>query len=440
MNVTSMLSRVMQLIALAALLSGAVLAALWFLGRPERELQGIWETEGYGLVFDISPFTIRILEVGPTNCAIRHTMPAHRGMAERFAGYGFTVIGAGAGLDISAADVTTSIAATRRETLPPQCTQGMRAGPVELFDIFWHAFDQHYPYFADQGIDWDARRADALAELGDPPDPDPRTLAATMRHALRGITDEQVVLDTPDGTYRPASGMQDTVPAWVAEARAALPEIDTRLDADPAPANIDGSGIRHGRIDGRIAYLGIHHMEAQASLSGTQASEAARIAADLAATYADAEAVIVDLRYNPGGAETVALAYAGLFADTPRVAALKSVATGPSTLSAPQPITLRPAPMRLTGRPIMVLTSALTGGAAELFVLALQGAQDVTVMGAPTAGALSDPLKRDLPNGFAITLPHQVYARRDGSLIGLDPVVPDVAAEEALSAARDALQ
>ncbi|WP_417249081.1 S41 family peptidase [Celeribacter sp.] len=437
MNIITMLGRVIWLLAAALALTAAVLATLWFLGRPAREVQGIWETEGYGLVFDISPFTIRILQVGPASCTIWKTMPAHRGMAKRFAGYGFSAVGAGSVMQISAADVTNPITATRLDALPAQCTEGKPAGPVENFDIFWHAFDQHYPHFETQGIDWDARRDEALTELGDPPDRDPRTLAAVMRHALDGITDPQVSLDTPDGTYRPARGIEEEVPAWVEKARAALPVIDSYLD--PEPQNTETGGFRHAWIDGEIAYLGLHHMETQAALSGTQADEAAALAALMAETYADAKGVIVDLRFNPGGAETVALEYARLFASEARIVAQKSVVTGPDSLSPPTPIRIRPTEASFGAIPTVVLTSAHTGGAAELFTLAVRDEPQVTVMGEETAGALSDLLTRTLPNGFSVTLPHQVYATAEGTPIGLTPLAPDLSVADGNGNAGDAV-
>ena len=414
MPLSLMIARVLRLLLAAGALSGLVLGALWWSGKPPKETQGIWITNGYGLVFDISPVSIAIHEITPVSCIPWQTMPAHMGMVRRLAGYTFTA--QGDDLSIAVADAVGDMRAYRVDALPDQCVNGRQAGPLETFDIFWRTFETHYPNFARYGVDWDARRDEAMAALAG--NFDPKHLSDVMTHAVRDLDDGDIHLMTPSGDVSPHS------PApWDKDQRALWQVTDSYLTSERQ--FIETSGIRHGWLDGEIAYLGVHHMESEPPLGQTMASQAARVVDQLGALYADAKGVIVDLRFNAGGSDTVALTYAGLFSATDWPAGSKQTQITRGYMSPATAFYGRGAQAALTA-PVMVLTSSETSGAAETYVMAVGELAQVSIMGEPTNATPSNIMVRTLPNQWQFTLPHQTYALANGTPVTQTGIAPDI--------------
>ena len=75
---------------------------------------------------------------------------------------------------------------------------------------------------------------------------------------------------------------------------------------------------------------------------------------------------------------------------------------------------------------MILLTSKLTGSAAEILTMALRELSQVTVMGEATSGGLSDILSFKFPNGWGLGLSHQTYRTMDGDLFEAVGIPPDV--------------
>ncbi len=78
-------------------------------------------------------------------------------------------------------------------------------------------------------------------------------------------------------------------------------------------------------------------------------------------------------------------------------------------------------------RPVRLLTSRRTGSAAEILTLALSALPQVTRIGEPTLGILSDNLYKRLPNGWEVGLSNERYEAPGGELYegrGIPPHVP----------------
>lgn len=66
--------------------------------------------------------------------------------------------------------------------------------------------------------------------------------------------------------------------------------------------------------------------------------------------------------------------------------------------------------------PVVVMVSGSTVSAAEIFTLAMRELPNVTVVGQPTSGELSDILSRTLHNGWSLGLSNEQYLAADGTL------------------------
>ncbi|WP_417242558.1 S41 family peptidase [Celeribacter sp.] len=430
MTLSDMIVRVLRLIGAALVVTGLALGALWWSGKPPKDLQGIWITNGYGLVVQITPFTIALHEITPVSCLPSLSLPAHLGMARRLAGYSFDV--QGDDLTIGVADVLDDVRAYRVDALPDQCLHGKMAGPLETFDVFWRTFDTHYPNFALFGVDWEARRTEALEALAG--SFDPQHLSDVMARSVRGLEDAHVNLLTPSGDFSPLA------PApWDRDQRAFWQVTDSYLLAERQ--FIETSGVRHGWLAGEIAYIGLHHMETEPPLGQPMADEAVRVVAQLSEIYASAKGVIVDLRTNSGGSDPVALTYAGLFSATDWPAGSKRTQILKGYMTAPTPVTGRGSPAPIVA-PVVVLTSSETASSAEIFVMAARELDQVTVMGENTTGSLSDVMVRTLPNKWQFTLSHQVYTSVRGENFegaGIPPDLPYAVDATGFSQGKDTM-
>jgi C-terminal processing protease CtpA/Prc len=136
--------------------------------------------------------------------------------------------------------------------------------------------------------------------------------------------------------------------------------------------------------------------------------------------------VIIDLRYNGGGGDAVAVAVAGFFTDQPVKAYSKRVYYN-GKVGEPYQVVVRPEISERLSVPIAILTSDFTVSAAEVCVLALKALPRSVQIGQPTRGSLSDRLHKVMPNGWTISLSNEIYADRTGGVFEVRGVPPDIA-------------
>ena len=278
---------------------------------------------------------------------------------------------------------------------------------------------EHYPFFDLHGVNWPDRRS--LAPKAD--DISDAELAAILVAATQGLDDGHVQLTMgAEGFHSP-----ERSPGWWQEnpglSRHALWDVaaDT-IGADLT--NVEGTPFWYGlRADG-IGYIQIREMEVQTRPGQTLGDVASKAMGLIAEQIETAGSVIVDVRYNPGGSDSVAMAIAGHFAASPTATFHKAVWT-PQGLTEPFDYVLTPAPDRRLKQPIVLLTSELTGSGAEIFTLAMRNLPQVTTMGGRTSGGLSDILEFTLPNGWTLGLSFQEYRSADGGLFEGPGIPPD---------------
>lgn len=148
----------------------------------------------------------------------------------------------------------------------------------------------------------------------------------------------------------------------------------------------------------------------------------------LALTAQGARAVVLDLRNNPGGLLTEAVAVASQFLHTGNVLLEKNV----KGQIRPVPVETRDTVLSL---PMVVLTNFGTASAAEIVTGALQDAKRAKVVGEPTFGTGTVLEEFDLPGGSALLLAVQEWLTPDGHTIwhkGLTPGVKVALASNAL--------
>ncbi|MGQ8366329.1 S41 family peptidase [Glaciecola sp. 1036] len=150
--------------------------------------------------------------------------------------------------------------------------------------------------------------------------------------------------------------------------------------------------------------------------------------------FANTQGLIIDIRTNGGGQETLSLAIAGRFADQTRHAYSKQTRLGSDKTALNQVFVEPLGDSQYTGN-IVVLTSATTTSAGEYFAQTMSVMPHVTLVGEATQGALSTTLDWILPVGFELKLSNQFFYNPqgqwlEGSGISVDVEVPFLELED----------
>jgi hypothetical protein len=398
---------------LLGLLAGLILLT-WPLFWPPAELRGVWRTQGYGLVVDVGRIMVTAYQRTEVSCLPVYRGPAHSLVLGELGDIALNPDGDG-GLRIDIDGASNPIRTRRLDALPAACDEGgtpQEPTVRDAFDIAWHGLNEHYPFFDRHGIDWRARY-EALA-------PGVRTLDGlwpAMQDLLAGIDDTLVYLFDPEGgrAITPAE-----TPPWHAEA------VDFR---EVARANdltrVEDTGLEYTVLDDNIGYVFLRHTATRPGVGTAQDVKAASAFSRVADALRDTRAIIFDNRLNPGGSDAVALAYAGFFTDSPVPAFTKEIRTR-TGYTTPETARTIATDLPLT-QPVYLLNSGYTAGAAEVLALALGEMPQVTVLGARTAGALSDIMEITLPTDWRLGMAHQVYRDAAGTVVNGVGVAPDTA-------------
>jgi hypothetical protein len=220
-----------------------------------------------------------------------------------------------------------------------------------------------------------------------------------------------------------------------------------------APASRGPGPVRWGRIDGRdsaaiartnFAFDAVERLEGNVGylrLSQFVPLDYSRETAVAAMAFlAHSDAVILDLRRNPGGSPELVELILSYFMGPEPVTFLTTYSR--ATRTGAERRTLREVPgQRMPEVPLYVLTSGNSGSAAETFAYAVQRLRRGTVVGETTAGAGTGGAKQSVGAGLALFVPQfQVTSGPGYERTGVTPDVPTPAADALAVAHRAALE
>jgi C-terminal processing protease CtpA/Prc len=137
---------------------------------------------------------------------------------------------------------------------------------------------------------------------------------------------------------------------------------------------------------------------------------------------------IIDIRDNPGGEDSIAIAIINRFCDRKRVAFRRKTKIGPGKAAFTPVKTwhLHPQGDAQFVRPIALLTCDSVFSGAEAFALAIRQLPYLTIVGDHTNGIFSYQLEKTLPNGWEYRLSYQVYLSADFVCYEGRGVPPDI--------------
>ncbi|MFA6564962.1 MAG: S41 family peptidase [Verrucomicrobiia bacterium] len=167
----------------------------------------------------------------------------------------------------------------------------------------------------------------------------------------------------------------------------------------------------------RVAYIAIH------SWSGKPGREAYEPTFKALKEFRDAPALVVDVRLNSGGDDSIAREFAGCFIKH-RVLYSRFVALDATS---PTERWLEPNAMRPHyGGKVAVLIGPVNMSSAESFVLMMKQSPAVKLVGQRTYGSSGNPKPHALGNGVTVYLPSWKEFAPDGTPIECKGIAPNV--------------
>lgn len=306
-------------------------------------------------------------------------------------------------------------------------------------DAFFQLLSEHFAFAAERELDWAALRAGCDAAL-ERDGSSRESLFDALAGVLRTLDDGHGSLEGGEWSaesrakepraiqaWRAAGGRGSEGDDWYGFIEDGIEHVRGRILAGAGRSAADDA-LFWGKLANDVGYVALTRCEGFASDEGGRVDVATVEAAleRALSELGDPRGMVVDLRFNNGGWDRVALALAGRFADQPRPAFTKhAVRSGMAVES--QVVATVPASGRRHTGPVAVLTSDATLSAGEIAVLGLRALPNARTFGWPTYGALSDEMAYTLPNGWEGTISNEVYTAADGQVYenrGVPPAQP----------------
>lgn len=291
-------------------------------------------------------------------------------------------------------------------TGPVACESDQSQTVIALDELF----ASHYPFFEQRGTDWPSELAAIRAAV----DTDPERFADALQAFMLRLGDGHTTLDGLDiDPDIGAFGLDG--PSTLDDLEAAIGEEFDRTLASVEDLTTDRTGsVAWGQIDADTGYLIMVAFEGISGDDDPAADRSAlRDALDEAVTdLAHNDRLVIDMRFNGGGYEDLAVLAAGYFVDQPAPAYRKWAHAQPDAFV--QTVEVDPQGASYEGS-VAVVTSPITASAAEVFTLAMVEVADADVVGSPSFGEFSDAIDWVLPDGTEFTLSMENYTDLAGT-------------------------
>ncbi len=315
----------------------------------------------------------------------------------------------------------------------------------ETFAIFSQVFEEYYVDFERNNVNWQDIAYQASIDLNT--QSDELALFSAMESTLEPLADSHNYIQSPSGYYA-KTFTKPTQNVRLVEEYAALNDLpfpipselvtqqlvdeinefvlahkqnqwditSSYAESEESITSRANGLVRWFESDG-IGYLYIGGMVGYSTEEqGTVPIEVENFEESLEAALDAMQHVsglVIDIRNNDGGLDTISIAAAGHFTDTEFHGYSKQAREG-NNRTPLQDVMIKPrGQQRFTGD-IVLLTSADTASAAEVFAMTMSQLPHVTVIGERSQGILSNVLEWELPNGFDIGLSNEFYLTPNG--------------------------
>jgi hypothetical protein len=331
----------------------------------------------------------------------------------------------------------------RLNELPQLCSRpsaGKKNDPVYNFEILWHTFNEHYAYFQQRNVNWEKQYQTYRPLVTD--ETNEVELYKIFLKLLNSLGDEHVTLNVPDSILKSLkseevkkkSAPKKRVSKWDALISVAKYYLRDKLKSHPnglyhwglmenggaylqinrmvgfsdyvtVPEEL--SGIEYERYFWKAAYSKIEVDGNEFDYETKEIASMHKIMDSIIHDIQQAKFLIIDLRFNPGGFDGVAVEIMNHFVDKSQKVVSRKARFG-KNWTIPEYIWLQPSDFRFE-KEVALLTSPKTASAAETMVLISMALDNFIRVGESTQGVFSDMLDKKLPNGWTYTLSNEIY-------------------------------
>ncbi|QKX07127.1 S41 family peptidase [Aquimarina sp. TRL1] len=397
--------------------------------EQEASLDGIWESIGYGRLAHIKKDHITLYETSAISC--------YPIMEEEITGLGDELRIKDDTLELK--DGINIYQFVRRDEFPQQCVamdETKKQDALYNFEVLASIFKEHYAYFEMRNIKWDSLYTQTKSKITT--QTSAPELFMIMEEMLDQFNDGHIDIEAPEeiedqaDSLREPSQPVDTSITRYSDFSAAKLVGDYYLKDKELTRN--SRVMRWGKLNDSLGYLQINLMmghvyfpkldsvqgedywnayfeafEEMSSAAHTK-KEVAGINKTLDQVFSDlntADALVLDVRFNGGGKDEVALSIMKRF-NQKRQHVFTKKAKHKQAYTKPNKIYLEAAEQAYL-KPVYLLTSGQSASATEIMVLSSLNLPHVTRIGTNTEGIFSDVLDKILPNGWEIGLSNEVY-------------------------------
>jgi carboxyl-terminal processing protease len=397
--------------------------------RGANELEGIWQSLGYGRILEIKNGNYFFYDITKNSC-----LPARSST--------ITELTKSSKLRNDTLLLRQGILDyyyTRLHRLPEICNQNSsdiaNEDVLYNFEVFAQTVKDHFAYFELNNIVWDSLYSTQKRKLHS--NPTKTKLYQVLNETLILLNDNHGQVEADEDLYETRDPLSDENAKEYGDFEIA--EIVTKSFLEKN-LTVNSDIIKWGRVNERIGYIQIKAMWLFADLklsdsliqkNGWVPSYASEMTRLNEAKYIDLEiegvnrimdrvmddlaqydCIIIDVRFNGGGQDGVSLEILKRFNDRRRRIATHKAKLG-AGFTPMQPIYLESSDKAYT-KPIFILTSRQSASATDLFALATLEFSHVKRIGSKTNGAISTALEKRLPNGWYFSISNEMFLDNNG--------------------------
>lgn len=396
--------------------------------KNNNSIEGIWGSVGYGKILKIDSTTYKYFDITSISC-----IPSKGGELSEVEN------------SIKLKNDTLTVKRgyslyyyTRKNKFPDLCKKNTKDknDPLYNFEVFAETYKDHYAYFELNNIDWDSLYKNAKGKIG--PNTTEVELYLIIQEMIDNLKDNHGSIEPADEVYELAESLnveeeeEEEHPKEYGDFQIAGLVAEHFLIEDLTK---DSWLINWGKMENNIGYIQIKamflyadldlndslvkengfvstYMDAFNNLNYEQqmTEEVAGIRNIMSIIMNDLQEtkfIIVDVRFNGGGQDVVALEILKHFNDNKKQIAFKK-ARHNGGYTKKTTIFLEPAQNPYT-KPVYLLTSQQSASATDMMALASMELPQIKRIGSHTNGAISDALQKKLPNGWYFSLSNEVY-------------------------------
>lgn len=399
-------------------------------------INGVWKSIGYGRIVSITDEVVSLYDVNSISCLPSEEFP--RETAEQFLSLKLKNENT---LKIKMGITTYDF--VRLEKMPSNCaalSEAEKNDPLFNFESLWQTFNEHYSYFKERNIDWNAMKSKYKSKLSSKSSS--LELYNVLRDMLKETNDGHVGIPLPDEiaeeyvAYKKSKTQNDPK-----KQRKQLNFDEFKFEQfgkSVADYQTYNYGILNwGLINEDVMFLQINGMmgfahydlgddpekaealyeqyaEESENYTQDEVDGAAHIMGVIFPELVKAKTCIIDLRFNGGGTDEVALKILSYFAKEETAVFSKKAYIREGEYTTANVIRISPAKQVFNGN-LYILTSPLSASATEIFTLSSITATPHAIrVGSNTKGIFSDILDKQLPNGWSYGLSNEIYESVDG--------------------------